>query len=335
MLNQVIHEQKVKEQNNGNGQIANAGQPKNVDEWVALIHKVGPIFAQRELDHDRDDSFVEQNYQELMDHGLLSAAIPVELGGGGLSHAEMATVLKTLAHYSSSTALANSMHQHLVAANVWKYKGGKGGEKLLQKVVNEGPILISTGARDWLESNGSMEKVEGGYLVSAYKSFASQSAIGDIAVTSAPYYDPEEGDQVLHFPIPLSADGVTVIENWQAMGMRGTGSHTIRFDKVFVPESAIALKRPLGEFHPVWNVVLAVAMPLIMSVYVGIAQKAAKMAVDHVKQRESRKPYVASSVGAMNNTLVTAEVLLEDMIRLTNNFEFAPTDQLGSRDFEP
>ena len=44
------------------------------------------------------------------------------------------------------------------------------------------------------ESNGSVEKVDGGYLVSGYKYFASQSAIGNIAVTSAPYEDPGEPD---------------------------------------------------------------------------------------------------------------------------------------------
>ena len=48
------------------------------------------------------------------------------------------------------------------------------------------------------ESNGSMAKTDGGYLVSANKHFASQSAVGDILVTSAPFMD-----EVLHFPVPF------------------------------------------------------------------------------------------------------------------------------------
>jgi acyl-CoA dehydrogenase len=59
------------------------------------------------------------------------------------------------------------------------------------------------------------------------------------------------------------------------MGMRGTGSHTVVLEDVFVPEASVALRRPCGEYHPVWNVILTVAMPLICAAYVGLAEGAA------------------------------------------------------------
>ena len=267
--------------------------PRSFAEFAAEIERLGPIFAEREIAHDRDDSFVTEDYEALKEIGLFAAGIPQELGGAGLTHTEVANLLRQLAHHSSATALAHSMHQHLVGANVWKFNKGKGGEPILRKVVAEQPILISTGAKDWLESNGTVEKTDGGYLVSGQKYFASQSAYGGIAVTSAPYEDPEAGWQVLHFGVPLTADGVSIIENWQVLGMRGTGSHTIKFDKVFVPESAIGLARPRGEYHPVWNIVLGVAMPLIMSVYVGIAEKAAGIALTKAKAWTEPKPFFA------------------------------------------
>lgn len=310
-----------------NGAVKN--QPASADEFEASIHELGPQFAQRDAAHDRDDTFVVQNYDDLKALRLFAAGVPRELGGAGLTHAEVADLLRIMAQYSSSTALAHSMHQHLVAANVWKYKKGKGGEPILQKVAAEQPVLISTGAKDWLESNGTVEKTEGGYLVSGYKYFASQSAIGDIAVTSAPYEDPEDGWQVLHFGVPMNAEGVSLIENWQALGMRGTGSHTIKFDKVFVPEAAIALRRPRGEYHPVWNTVLGVAMPYIMAVYVGIAQKAADIALNQARKWTEPKPYLASALGKMNNSLVTAVTVWQDMVRLTNNYDFEAVDQIG------
>jgi alkylation response protein AidB-like acyl-CoA dehydrogenase len=139
---------------------------------------------------------------------------------------------------------------------------------MLKNVVKKQPILVSTGARDWLESNGEMTKTESGFLLNATKHFASQSAAGDIIVTSAPYNDPEKGWQVLHFPVPFISKGVTVLNDWEALGMRGTGSHTIKLENVFVPDEAIALTRKQGEFHPFWIVVLTVVMP--QSVYVAI-----------------------------------------------------------------
>jgi alkylation response protein AidB-like acyl-CoA dehydrogenase len=58
--------------------------------------------------------------------------------------------------------------------------------------------------------------------------------------------------------------------------MRGTGSHTIILENVFVPDQAITLRRPCGQYHPVWDVILTVALPLTSAVYVGIAEAAAE-----------------------------------------------------------
>ncbi len=171
-----------------------------------------------------------------------------------------------------------------------------------------------------------MEKVEGGYKVTARKAFASQSSIADLLVTSARYQDPDKGALVLHFGVPYTAEGLTVKNDWDTLGMKGTGSHTVELKQVFVPDSAISLSRPQGEFHPVWNVVLTVAMPLIMSVYVGIAEKAVEIAIQQAK----KGPHVTYLLGEMQNCLTMAQVLWKDMIRLTNEFNFQPVNTQGN-----
>jgi alkylation response protein AidB-like acyl-CoA dehydrogenase len=297
--------------------------------WLDLVDQMGEQFSICEQQTDQTDEFVAANYEVLRDYGFFSALVPAEFGGGDVTFQEMSDILRKMAQVSSSTALALSMHQHLVAANVFKHKKGQDVSGFLQKVADEQPVLISTGARDWLESNGTMIRTNGGYHFSGVKQFASQSAGGGIAVTSAPYKNGEGDWQVLHFPVPLASEGVTLIENWRAMGMRGTGSHAIKFENVFVPDSAIALSRPRGAYHGVWDVVLTVAMPLIMSVYVGIAQKAAQIAVDFVKQFATPKPQQISAVGSLGNELTIAEIALNDMLRINNNFDFNPTDACG------
>jgi len=74
--------------------------------------------------------------------------------------------------------------------------------------------------------------------------------------------DPVAGRQVLHFSALMSSDGISIDRVWHTMGMRGTGSRTVVLDNVFVPEKAITLRRPCGEYHPVWNVVLTFALPM-------------------------------------------------------------------------
>jgi alkylation response protein AidB-like acyl-CoA dehydrogenase len=301
----------------------------NPIQWTEVAHSLGKEFAGRAELSDESDSFVSDNYGALKAARVFGAAIPAELGGGGASHRQVADMLRTLAQYCGSTALALSMHQHLIAATIWKWRRGQGGEPLLKNVAEKQLVLVSTGAGDWLESNGTITKADGGYLVSAQKHFASQSAVGDMLITSAPYMDPERGWEVLHFPVPMNAKGVTVLNDWRALGMRGTGSHTVKLENVFVPDAAIALKRPRGAYHPVWNVVLTVAMPLIMSVYVGIAEKAAQLAIGHIRRQKSAKPQMAGLIGTLHNDLVAAQVQLNDMLRIAENYEFEAVDQNG------
>lgn len=123
----------------------------------------------------------------------------------------MCHLIRILARYCGSTALAFSMHQHLIAASVWRYRREGTGVQILERVAEHQLVLVSTGARDWLQSNGELYKMEGGFSFSGRKHFASQSVAGDIAVTSAPFQNPERNWKVLHFSVPLHAKGVSCV----------------------------------------------------------------------------------------------------------------------------
>jgi alkylation response protein AidB-like acyl-CoA dehydrogenase len=297
-----------------------------VTDWKQLTHDLGESFAARAEQHDREGSFVFENYDALKNHKYFSAAIPVELGGGGVSHQEMCNIIRTLAHYCGSTALSFAMHQHLVAAAVWKYKHKGESAPMLKRVANDQLVLVSTGARDWLDSNGEMSKTTGGYWVSAKKHFASQSIGGDVVVTSAPYLHPELGWQVLHFSVSLSDEGVSVLDDWDTLGMRATGSQTIVFKQVFVRDEAIVLARPRNGYHPVWDIVLTVAMPLIMSAYMGLAEKANEIAIRVGKNYVRNQRHLPYMLGKMNNTFMSAKVQWKTMVMLTDNNNFRPSD---------
>ena len=289
-----------------------------------VFAELGPRFAGRIAELDATDGFVAENYEELKARKVFSALVPQELGGGGASHSEMCRFLRGMAQHCSSTALALAMHMHLVSAAVVNHRAGRPGRKLLEKVAGSEAVLVSTGANDWLESNGNAERVEGGYRVTCVKPFTSGSPVGAAFITSAPYQDPQEGWQVLHFPVPTNAEGVVLMDDWQTMGMRATGSQTVRFDGVFVPDEAVVLRRPRGEYHPVWNIILTVAMPLIMSAYTGTAEAACAIARERAGKRggDAATPYL---LGEMENLLTTARLALDDMVRITNDFDFEAT----------
>lgn len=289
-----------------------------------LLAEIGPRFAERAAAHDDSDSFVADNYEVLRERKLFSALVPQELGGAGARHSEMCGFLRGLAHHCASTALALSMHQHLVAAAVVNWRAGRPGQKLLERVAGGEAVLISTGANDWMESSGTVERVTGGFRVSARKPFASGAPKGAMLVTSAPYDDPEQGPQVLHFPVPLGAEGVSLADDWRTLGMRATGSQTIVLERVFVPEEAVALRRPRGSYHPAFNVILTVALPLILSVYVGAAEAAASIARNQARKRtgDPAAPYL---LGELAGLLTTAQLALDDMVRHANDLDFVPS----------
>lgn len=298
------------------------------DRFFQSVRNLGPVFADRAAVHDLEASFVADNYADLKEHGFFSAGVPSELGGGGLTHAELCKLLRELAHHCGSTALALSMHQHLVAAAIWRYRRGQPGEALLRKVADNQAVLVSTGGRDWLASNGEMQKVEGGFRVSARKAFASGCQAGDVLVASAQYDDPDEGPSVLHFSVSLSAEGVQLLDDWHTLGMRGTGSRTVILEDVFVPTAAVSLKRAQAVWHPVWAVVLGVAMPLIMSVYLGVAEAAAEITRTQARKKPE-DPHLPYLLGELTNTLTTAQMAVDGMVELANNYDFEPTVNLA------
>ena len=70
-------------------------------------------------------------------------------------------------------------------------------------------------------------------------------------------------------------------------------------------------------------------MPLITSVYLGIAEHAAALATELARTQKDRKVHLPAMVGAMQNDLVSAQVHVADMVRLANDFAFEPQDRLG------
>jgi alkylation response protein AidB-like acyl-CoA dehydrogenase len=238
-------------------------------------------------------------------------------------------MLRELAHFCPSTALALSMHTHLVAAAVWRHLHGQPAAALLSKVAESQLVLVSTGAQDWLESSGSAVRVDGGYRVTAQKRFASGSPAGDLIMTSAPYDDPQEGPQVLQMAVPMKSEGVRSNEDWDTLGMRATGSHTLTLDNVFVPDSAVAMKRPRGVWHPLFNVICVVALPLVTSVYVGIAEAAADLAREAGRKRAT-DPHLPYQLGEMENALVVAQMALREMIGNANSYDFSPENARGN-----
>ena len=280
----------------------------NARETVA---EMSARFGARAPEMADGDEFVAANFDELRASGLLAAGVPTELGGKGMEIPELAEMLKTMAHACSSTALAFSMHTHIVAVAAWRWRHQKAPTApLLERVARDKVVLISTGGGDWLDSSGDAVAAEGGYKVTARKAFCSGVPAGDVLVTSAVVRDKGE---VIHFGVPLKAAGVRIEPTWETIGMRNTASHDVVLEAVQVADAAVTMRRPVGKWHPLFDMLCLLALPLVYAVYLGVAQAARNRALEMVRKRKADDALL-QQVGEMENQLGLAQLAHADWI---------------------
>ncbi|GAM97618.1 short-chain-acyl-CoA dehydrogenase [alpha proteobacterium U9-1i] len=283
-------------------------------DWQARAAQLAEEFARTAARYDAEDRFVAENYRRLKEEGFFRALVPTELGGHGATHREMCNAIRVLATGCGSTALAFSMHSHLVDVAAWRWKHQNAPtDGLLKRVAAENLVLVSSGGSDWLKGAGVATKVDGGFHINARKIFSSGSPAGDLLMTSAVYDDPQAGPTVLHFGVPLKGQGVSILDTWKVMGMRGTGSHDVELKDVFVADAAISGRRPQGKWHALFHIISLHAFALIYSAYVGVAEGARATALK-VARKKPEDEALATLVGEMENAFAGARLALNDMI---------------------
>ena len=146
----------------------------------------------------------------------------------------------------------------------------------------------------------------------AARRFCSQSPGATVVATRAVLGEPGEGAEVLHFAVPLAAEGVRLDETWDTLGMRGTASHDVVLEDVFVPADKMMGRRPYGEFGAPLAAAAVHFAPVGGATYFGIALGARDAAVAESTATSSgpnplaQLPRVHRQVGLMDAKLRVA-----------------------------
>jgi alkylation response protein AidB-like acyl-CoA dehydrogenase len=298
-------------------------------ELVELAGELADRFAKRAADHDRDNTFPHENYDDLRAAGFLRLTVPVELGGQGASLAEILPVLERLAMGDASTALAVTMHISPLGqwASVWRQTGNPRLADLLRLAAQDKLVWASVtsepGLRnDLTDSKTAAVKVDGGFRLSGRKSYATNTAVATHCSTTARWADAPGGPRLLLCRIALDAPGVSIEQTWDTMGMRGTQSNDVHYDDVFVPDEDVVHSLPVGHldarvFETVWSWALA----SFAAVYTGIAAGAVEWTIEAVKRMgKHTDPLVIDAIAE-------CEILIESSRALL----FRHADEVASR----
>jgi len=249
---------------------------------------------ERAAQYDRDNTFFAEDFQELRDAGYLTLPVPRELGGRGMTLAEVAREQRRLAYYAAPTALAVNMHLYWLGlvADLWR-----SGDRSLQWVLEEamrGHIFAAGHAESGndipvLLSTTRAERVDGGYRFTGHKSFGSLSPVWTyLGVHGMDTSDPS-APKIVHAFMPRSTEGYTVRETWDTLGMRATRSDDTILDGAFIPDRYVARVVPAGAAG-IDLFVLGIFMWALTNfgnIYYGMARRALDMTIDGVKKRKS------------------------------------------------
>ena len=250
--------------------------------------------AVRSAGYDRDNRFCTEDFEELRAAGYLLMAVPAELGGLGMSLAEVCAEERRLARRSPATALALNMHVYWsgVAADLWR-AGDKTLAWLLEEAAggevfaaghgeagNDFPVLLST---------AKAEQVDGGYRFWGHKLFGSLSPVWTrLGIHALDRSDPAN-PMIVHAFMPRDTAGYRIVKTWDTMGMRATRSDDTVIDGAFIPDHYIARVVPAGLAGADAFVlgIFGWAEPTFASVYLGLAERALELAVVGVKAKTS------------------------------------------------
>ncbi|MCW0215568.1 MAG: acyl-CoA/acyl-ACP dehydrogenase [Pseudonocardia sp.] len=295
-------------------------------DWISTATELADEFAKRAGEIDREGRFPVENLDRLREVGYLTAVVPEELGGGGADLATMAACQKIIAGGCASTALATNMHLFGVGAAAEGWAAGERAAEPIFRMVAGGAVVggsltdAATGLNVRTSSTPAVP-VDGGYRISGRKSFCSLAPVltffwGTAADTGT--------GRLLLFGLPRDTPGLSFVDTWDTMAMRGTGSWDVRFDDVFVPAAAVQRGTDPAAGPPVWDAVqertFAWFAVSVASVYLGIARAACRLAYEYVTSRTvtgatlpmSRQPAQVYSAAEIELLLRPAEALVSD-----------------------
>jgi alkylation response protein AidB-like acyl-CoA dehydrogenase len=259
---------------------------------VALSDEIIAHCGDRAAAYDRDNRFFTEDFEELRAAGYLKIAIPKELGGHGMSLADVCREQRRLAYRAPATALATNMHLYWtgVAADMrkmgdasleWVLREAAAGEVFAAghgEAGNDLPLFLST---------AKAERADGGYKFWGHKTFSSLTPVwtrlGLHAMNAA---DPG-GPKIVHAFLPRDAKGYTIKETWDTLGMRATRSDDTLLDGAFIPDKYVSRVVPAGTADLFVLSIFGWAEPTFGSIYLGLAERARDIAAAGVKKRTS------------------------------------------------
>ena len=288
-------------------------------------------FRERAAAHDRDASFPLENFEELKQSGVIAAFVPEELGGLGLSSvSDWALGLERLGRADASTAIALNMHLG-ISRNIalgWRGAQDDGTRQRnagMLRAIAAGQLVICATATepgtDFLRPlTTATRNEEGGFTISGRKIFVTLSPAANLMAMNTRICEQGEPDRMGFAFVAIDSPGVQPQDDWDALGMRASGSQSVVIENLRVPDGTLQVAGEWGRWNPGLLMGRTLANLTLTAVFLGIAERARELAVAGAKKQTKPKfdgalaqfSGVQHLLGQIDIDLFAARAILKD-----------------------
>jgi alkylation response protein AidB-like acyl-CoA dehydrogenase len=264
---------------------------------VAAAEELSERLAARAGQHDRDGSYPFEAIEALKAARYFAAPVPLELGGLGVSSVhDLVVASSRLARGDASVAIGVNMHlvavlnmerRRQVAVAAGADRRARGFASSLARIARDGVVLaaaISERGQDLTRPGTTATRTKSGWRIDGRKMFCTMSPAATDLYVAVTYADAEGGDRYAYAMVPVDAPGVVVHDDWDALGMRASGSHSVSFEAVDLPASGVRGGFTAGDPLPYMERNLVAGL-FHAAASLGIAESADQLACHGVTKR--------------------------------------------------
>lgn len=216
-------------------------------------NEVGPIAAEI----DKKGEMPKELIQKLAENGLLGSYIPEEYGGAGMDYLSYAIIVEELSRNCASTGVFVSAHTSLCVWPILEFGNEEQKKKYLPKLASGEAIgcfcLSEPNAGTDAGSLTTMAEDKGDYYeLNGVKNWITNGKEADIAIVFAKTTKTDNYKGISAFIVETNSEGFSIIKEEEKLGIKGSSTCQLAFDKVKVPKENL-----LGQLEKGFRVGMA------------------------------------------------------------------------------